>query len=171
MTTATMIHVFEKANLGKAPFEFIEIISRRGPIKLDNGQQVGAPGQPMGTCDYCGTGIADCYLIESADGKRFEVGCECVMKTGDRGLKRVIDQATKDMNKKKADEKKARTSRKLEELLSDESVQSSLLSLPHPSEKMAGSGFTRLDWAIFMFEKAGDAGRRSAVKFIESLTK
>lgn len=168
--TTTMIHVFEKANLGKAPFRFIDIISRRGPIKLDNGMQIGAPGQPMGSCDYCGTGIADCYVIESADGKRFEVGCDCVAKTDDDGLRRVVDQATKQINKKKNDEKKARTSKNLEDLLSDESVQSSLLSLPHPSDKMAAAGFTRFDWAIFMFEKAGDAGRRAAVKFIKSLT-
>lgn len=179
MKTAEKIaHVFESAGLGSAPFSFVGVETRRGPIKMMqlafDGKtmievDVGAPGQPMGTCDYCGTGIADCYMIRSADGKNSIVGCECVSKTGDRGLKIAIERAKKELNREKNDAKKAANIKALESLLADESIQSSLLTFPHPSEKMAARGFSRLDWAHFMLDQAGDAGRRTAIKFIKSI--
>ena len=57
----------------------------------------------MGTCDHCLRGISNCYNIESADGKRFVVGCDCVEKLYDRDTKtpltdsifRQIDKARK----------------------------------------------------------------------------
>lgn len=85
------IHVFEAAGLGKAPFRVLGVECKVGPIRYErNGVevQVGSPGQPMGCCAYCFTGIMECWSIRSADGKVFDVGCECVRKTGDAGLKR-----------------------------------------------------------------------------------
>ena len=38
-----------------------------------------------------GTAIANVFWIKSACGNRFKVGCDCVEKTGDAGLKRVIN--------------------------------------------------------------------------------
>lgn len=90
--TSEQIHVFEKAGLGVAPFKFVGMHVMRGPITLPGGSQVGYPGQPMGTCDFCGQGIANCYNIVSSDGKRFIVGSECVAKTGDKGLKAQVDK-------------------------------------------------------------------------------
>jgi hypothetical protein len=75
------MHPFEKAELGKAPFRFVGSVTRIGPIYLADGiTQIGAPGQPMGTCKYCGQGIALCMRIKSADGNVFEVGIDCVEK-------------------------------------------------------------------------------------------
>lgn len=74
------LHPFEESGLGKAPFRCTGWEHRVGPIKLSCGMEVGSPGQPMGTCDFCGNGIAVCMQIVSADGKRFEVGCDCVKK-------------------------------------------------------------------------------------------
>lgn len=34
----------------------------------------------MGSCDYCGQGIAICVSVQSRDGKRFVVGCDCADK-------------------------------------------------------------------------------------------
>lgn len=76
------IHPFEAAGLGLAPFKLIGFDRKVGPIKMEDGTEVGAPGQPMGTCDFCGTGIADCYRIKSSDLKTFVVGCDCVLKLG-----------------------------------------------------------------------------------------
>ncbi len=83
MTTPTTakIHPFEDSGLGLAPFRCIGYERRVGPIKYPDGTEIGAPGQPMGSCAHCGTGIADCYVIRSADGKRFVVGSSCVLKT------------------------------------------------------------------------------------------
>lgn len=86
------VHVFEKAGLGKAPFTFIGMYVDRGPKNMGNGYTVGSPGQPMGTCDYCGTGIANCCRIQSSDGKVFVVGTDCVEKTGDSGLRAQVDK-------------------------------------------------------------------------------
>lgn len=89
------IHKFEEAGLGKAPFQVVGVHEERGPkVTYIDGIRCesGAPGQPVGTCDYCGTGIADCYEIRSSDGKEFVVGSDCVAKTGDAGLKTKVDQ-------------------------------------------------------------------------------
>lgn len=86
VTPATKIHPWEALGLGRAPFRCLGVERRVGPIRQydangePTGLECGAPGQPMGTCDACGMGIADCYLIRSADRKNFIVGCDCAMK-------------------------------------------------------------------------------------------
>jgi hypothetical protein len=68
------MHVFERAGLGHAPFRVVGVDYRRGPMH-----------EPIGTCDFCGQRIAECWLIRSADGRRFVVCCDCVAKTRDVG--------------------------------------------------------------------------------------
>lgn len=70
----TAMHPFEKAGLGKAPFEC---------FGMTENWYSAAPGhkQPGGSCKYCGTGIAYEYHIKSFDNHTFVVGCECVRKT------------------------------------------------------------------------------------------
>jgi hypothetical protein len=67
LANVSTIHVFEASGLGKAPYTFLGVSVKVGPLKLSDGSEVGAPGQPMGCCKFCGTG---------ADGKDFYVGCE-----------------------------------------------------------------------------------------------
>jgi hypothetical protein len=103
----TKVHVFETAGLGKAPFKFVGYYVDRGrtyttPQGLT--VTVGAPGQPTGTCDYCTKNIAHCFQIESADGKKFVVGSECVMKTGDAGLKGEVNKVKTILQHNKQDE-------------------------------------------------------------------
>ena len=93
METSNVLHPFEKAGLGKAPFKFIGITHNVGPIKLANGSEVGAPGQPMGTCNYCSNGIAYEHHIRSADGKTFKVGCNCVEKIYNRSNMKASEKA------------------------------------------------------------------------------
>lgn len=99
----TTQHVFEAAGLGLAPFRCTGVTVDVGPRNLGNGCTVGAPGQPMGTCDFCGTGILYCFHILSSDGKRFIVGCDCVAKTGDAGLRKVVDAVLKEEKDKATD--------------------------------------------------------------------
>ncbi len=73
-------HVFAASGLGQAPFRVIGFERRVFRVAPD------APAQPAGSCQYCGTPIADCCLIRSADGRTFVVGTTCVDKTGDSGL-------------------------------------------------------------------------------------
>jgi hypothetical protein len=47
-------------------------------------------GFGFGTCAICGTALIYNYMIVSADGNRFVVGCECVNKRGDKRLKAEV---------------------------------------------------------------------------------
>lgn len=95
------VHPFEKAGLGKAPFRCVGVETKVGPIVTPDGTTIGSPGQPMGSCQYCGTGISDCFWIVSADNKRFYVGCDCVRKTADEGstLLTQVEAAYKKLKK------------------------------------------------------------------------
>jgi hypothetical protein len=82
------VHVFEQANLGKAPFEVVDAYEHH---EHQIGDSLGVTD--MGTsCDYCSTYIRNVFVIESSDGKKFRVGSDCVNKTSDKGLTRVVNE-------------------------------------------------------------------------------
>lgn len=85
------IHPFEKAGLGKAPFTYLGIEIKVGPIRTTTAGgcmlEIGSPGQPMGCCKYCGQGIAECHVVRSSDGNVFDVGCDCIRKVAAKGSK------------------------------------------------------------------------------------
>jgi hypothetical protein len=86
MVTNSVVHPFQSAGLGLAPFRYMGCQIKQGPIRmLDKSGieiEIGSPGQPMGTCDLCGMGIKYCHVIKSADNKSFIVGSDCVEKLG-----------------------------------------------------------------------------------------
>lgn len=77
---ADLIHLFELANLGKAPFTLarVEELSRGG------------------SCDFCGTAIRWAFWLNSTDGRTFKVGCDCIHKSGDRGLIDLAERERKE---------------------------------------------------------------------------
>lgn len=105
------VHPFTKSGCGLPPFRVVDFYVDRGPKHYNqNGVTltVGSPGQPMGTCDHCGTGIANVYVVEASEGNRFNVGCECVKKTGDihlhgevKRIKRSYDRKVKEIVRRK----------------------------------------------------------------------
>lgn len=113
-------HPFEKAGLGRAPFRFAGFERRFGPIHLDDGiTTIGAPGQPMGTCDYCGTGIGNIVHVKSADGNRFIIGLDCAVKLT-KGYSRrdpVTAAIRKAKNKLALEARHKREAAKLEEFV------------------------------------------------------
>lgn len=139
MCDSIKIHPFEEAGLGKAPFRCIGVERRVGPIKCADGSEIGSPGQPMGSCDYCGTGIADCFTIQSGDGKRFIVGCDCVAKASaahaDNRLLTDLERQQAKLNKAKRDAKKAAAQAKREA-----EFQARLAA-----ERLANGGLTNLE--------------------------
>lgn len=166
------IHVFERAGLGKAPFRFVGITEERGPkvVERANGVtfSVGAPGQPMGSCNFCGTGIAECCHIVSADGKRFIVGNECVKRTGDKGLAKVTNEA---INKIRRAARHKREALKIEQAgawLQKPDVRLCLENRKHPFgfKDRDGNPLTALEWAEWMMDNAGNAGKVKVYKFI-----
>ena len=169
----TLVHVFEKAGLGIAPFRFIGVDERRGPMVISTEGGVttscGAPGQPMGVCDYCGEGIVECCVIQDARGKRFIVGNVCVGRTGDKGLKKQMDPI---LNKARRDARHASEANGIEWAqgqLQDQALCAQLDREPHPMEHMAKMGHTRLSWACWMMDHAGNSGRMQVVRYLRKV--
>jgi len=153
--TGTVIHVFEKAGLGKAPFRFV------GMHKEVYCACPGAPVQPGSSCDYCGQGIMFVCTIQSADGRRFKVGCDCVHKTGDAGLRKVVDAAKAKVDR---EARHARDAARIEEALALlPTVEAKLAAQPHPR---GFAGLTKLDWAHWMLKNAGTTGKLQVAKAI-----
>lgn len=126
------VHKFERAGLGKAPFHFIRFETRVGPIRYPDGTEVGAPGQAMGTCDYCGTGIADCYVIRSSDGQEFIVGSTCVGKTGDKGLVNMVKREANRIKQKRTREREEKRIAAAREIFPQ--VREAMATAPHPNK-------------------------------------
>lgn len=165
-----MAHPFEEAGLGLAPFKFVGVEEKRGPIswydpKSGTTLTAGSPGQPMGTCEYCYQGIAICCSVESADGKRFVVGSDCIRKVFIKGspveyaVRRALNAAklTKDTAKWRA---------VADRIASDLDLRSALANLPSPNAYRASKGDSRLDWCEWMLANAGTAGRLDVARFV-----
>lgn len=182
-TTATTpkIHPFEKAGLGLAPFRFVGFSTDYGPhhlvIKGANGLPVevtvGAPGQPMSSCDYCGQGIGDVYHVKSSDGRSFKVGCDCIRKVGadkmvanysavEKEAKKVKNAAAKSRDGARAD---AASALVFDEGEKNDRVREVLASRPHPTI----DGLTLQDYVSFMFSQAGRSGQMKVVRIVEKI--
>jgi len=154
------IHIFEKAGLGKAPFRFVGYEHRTYQACP------GAPVQVGGSCEYCGQGICNFYNIESADGRRFHVGPDCVAKTGDAGLKKVVAEHVRRAREDKAARVRFRDRGTLAGMLCNEAIVERLAAAPHPR---GFSGLTALDWARWMFARAGATGTAATIKGIRAI--
>jgi len=176
---APAIHPFEESGLGVGPFRCVGVETRVGPITLADGTQVGSPGQPMGSCAHCGTGIKDCYLIRSADGKRFVVGSSCVLKTNRKSLDtRGMSELERDVlrEKRALDREKAAAKRDAKYLAdlakfkpSWDAARAALeadptlcAGEPHPQI----SGLTLRNKYEWMLQHAGFAGRNATAACI-----
>jgi hypothetical protein len=153
------IHAFERAGLGKAPFRLVN-------MEIKHYQAChGAPLQPGGACEYCGTGIVECCTIADVNGKTFVVGNVCVGKTGDRGLidiaKRKLNALRLEMRHKREEERIANA----KGLLSREDISNVLAEMPHP---MNWPNMSALSYCQFLMKNAGNAGMIRAARIIES---
>jgi hypothetical protein len=150
------VHKFEAAGLGRAPFRVLRMEVRTYQACP------GAPVQVGGSCDYCGTGIKETYIIQDADGKEFKVGNQCVYKTADEGLIKVVETETR----KAAREKRAarQEARELEavEALTEDAVRAALAGQPDPN----GRAGTLLDYCDFIIENRSRYGTTGAVAAI-----
>lgn len=163
MTAA--VHPFERAGLGRAPFRCT------GWYESKYQACHGAPIQPGSSCDYCSQGIMLVYVIKSADGKQFKVGCDCVAKVAracaktdfEREARRMVDA----VNKIKTAASNARK---------DERITAALAKLEANRDRLAEmrifdgyrerQALERLEW---MFKNAGRAGKIKAAKQLDEL--
>lgn len=80
-----MIHPFEQAGLGKAPFKCVGVSEKVIVIP-------GVGSKAAGSCEYCWTGIRYAYHVRGVDQREFYVGCNCIAKVDmdlNRQAKRV----------------------------------------------------------------------------------
>lgn len=151
----TVVHAFERAGLGKAPFKFV------GAYEAKFQACPGAPVQAGTSCDYCGTGIMLVCRIQSADGREFKVGCDCVAKTGDAGLKKIIDRK---MAERRTAMAHANADKKIAEALAIlPSVEGVLKAQPHPR---GFRNLTAYDGVTWLLANAGRKGKVEAAKAI-----
>ena len=148
-----MIHVFEKAKLGMAPFRFV------GMEKKIYQACHGAPIQPGGMCDYCGQGIMFLCTIRDRDGKTFIVGSDCVMRTGDGNLKKVLNAEQRKINRQKAKVKADKDIIALDAILADSEARAKLEAV-QIDEGWVRSALNKVEW---MRTNAGAAGRKRAL--------
>jgi len=162
----TRTHKFERAGLGKYPYRVVgNYESKYQSIPGDPN----CPIQPGSSCDYCGTGIINVFVIRSADGKEFKVGCDCVAKAGDAGLKRQVKQI---VNAETTRRRHARDDSRIEagmKLL--ESCRSALEKTPHPNRWQSSRGLTMADWCDWMMANSGRAGKLRVVRHVEELAR
>jgi hypothetical protein len=158
------VHPFELAGLGKAPFKYVGFEHRTFQTCH------GAPVQVGGSCQYCSTGISNFFFIESSDGKKFHVGSECVKKTGDKALIKIVNGVIARNNAIKKQERDTVKINAALETLKLETVRSSLSSKPHPTPYLANQGNTLLDYVEFCFKHAGNTGKVNAACIIERNT-
>ena len=147
----SQVHRFEVAGLGKAPFQFTGLVTEN--VFCPPG---GTP-KPGGSCDFCSTGIKFEFWVRSADGKEFKVGCDCIHKTGDRGLIQQISAAERKLRDLKNAAAKARKVARLAERVEAAkaalpNVRGKLSEQPHPSKYFAEQGRTLLDYVNWCFE-------------------
>lgn len=150
--TTTLLHPFERANLGKAPFRVV------GFEEKTYQACPGAPVQPGSTCDYCGTAIRQVFHIASADGKQFKVGCDCVLKTERPGT--PLHAAAKEVMLKIARDKR-RVKAELDRAFISAWVnahETELKSQPSVHDWARAKGNTRFDDMVFQFRACGAAG-------------
>lgn len=117
-----LVHVWQDKGLGQAPFRIVGFFSFPAPALAeantsaynaacqaasDTARHFGVAG---GICDVCGTALMNNYVIQSADKKRFVVGCDCVAHTDDA---RLISQIEAHERKRKREAAKIKRDAKV----------------------------------------------------------
>jgi hypothetical protein len=142
-----MIHVFERAGLGPAPYTFL-------------GVQV----HPTG-CQYCGTAISYMFWLRAANGKKFYVGSDCIFKSGDAGMRRIVEPIVKEHEKKLREEReKDYILRFTNYLQAHPDYWQAANPGPHPYSWHARNGKTMGDYKKFIYEHAGRTKRATVAR-------
>lgn len=160
-----IVHKFQIAGLGTAPYRYT------GHKVLKYQACHGAPIQPGGSCDYCGTAIMDAFYFRSADGREFKVGSDCVYKAGDRGMVDLIKKAAAKIQTERRHAREAEQIEAIRAQMANPAVRGALAAQPHPGATGEPGDWTNsmslLDWADWMIKNAGTAGRLKVGKAIK----
>ncbi len=164
-------HVFSRSKLGLAPFRCIGVYQDVGPKVLSHQggvtTMIGSPGQAMGVCAHCGTGIADCYQIKSADGNTFVVGSSCVEKTGDAGLIKSYKNSpeVRAFNKAKRDLLASKKQTELADIIAANKEKLESMQI----KKWNGEVESQFEYLTRVIPMCGAAGRARYLKHVKGL--
>lgn len=167
--TAPSVHPFRARGLGLAPFTYIgeksqTIAYGRAVVStLTDGNQI--TSKPGGTCAYCGTYIVNMFDVQSADGKVFHVGSDCIEKiaSSDPSLARAVKRVVSEASKKRAADRAAEKIAEMNASLAKPEVRALLASKPHPR---GFKGQTLLDSVEWMLAHAGQSGKLATAKVV-----
>lgn len=118
-----LVHPWQdRGDLGKAPYRCIGMFSYPAPpengnvdaynyaLRIASETKRALKVEGGGICEVCGQSLMNNFVVQSADGKRFVVGCDCVTKTGDSMLITEV-QAKERARKRELRREKARIER------------------------------------------------------------
>jgi hypothetical protein len=165
------MHVFTRSKLGVAPFRCVGVYQDIGPKVISNQgvvtTMIGSPGQAMGVCAHCGTGIADCFQIKSADGKTFVVGSSCVEKTGDAGLIKSYKNSpeVRAFNKEKRDLLASKKQAELAEIIAANKEKLESMQV----KKWNGEMESQFEYLTRVIPMCGAAGRSRYLKHVKNI--
>lgn len=158
--SGTMLHRFEAAGLGQAPFLCIGVSENMwSPCP-------GEPARPGGACDYCGQGIRYEYMVKDVEGKRFKVGGDCIRKVGDTGLLKTVKTEERKRRFEKAKLERIRYRTILDKALAHPLTRDLLAEHQHPR---GFDGNTMLQHVEFMRLHAGLTGLKATAKILANL--
>ena len=66
------VHPLEALGFRRAPFHVVRYVERFRVVRP------GHPPEPTGLCELCHSPLRHCFVVESADGRIFEVGGACI---------------------------------------------------------------------------------------------
>ncbi len=161
------VHPFERSGLGKAPFRFVGAVQqdiRYGQACVGTIDGVEILTKKGGTCAHCGQYIVNMFDVVSSDGKRFHVGSDCVLKTGDSKLVTAVKKAVSKANKAKREAKADALKAELAALLADEGKRARMAEIEFVSAY--GRKSSLLEHADFVAPRCGAAGRARLLKFL-----
>ena len=113
MGQEALIHKWEFAGFGKAPFRVVGIaetpsksMAEHNPHAYNLALRDMPKGYGIGSCGICGAPLKLNYLIHTADGKKFAVGCECVLKADDGNLTTQMKEEKRRREREKREAKR-----------------------------------------------------------------
>lgn len=115
-------HPWQDLGLGRAPFVCVgyfdlpsKALLTQNPEAYNAAMRNVPQGYGVGTCKVCGQAIMMNCMINSADGRKFVVGCDCVLHTYEARLISVVEKLKKTrMRKKRAEAKAAKIQKRID---------------------------------------------------------
>ena len=161
------MHVFEQAGLGIAPFKCVGFSTTSTRASLNSYCRshglMYTTNLCGGTCDYCGTAIWNVFRIRSSDAKEFVVGCDCVLKTNDIGLRNIVGKITAEAAKARKQQSEQEKIAQLNDWVNDSEVRAKLTEIAHPKLR----NLTMLNYVEWMIVHAGTTGKIKIWRLID----